>query len=73
MNLYEPLVCKRAIYGKVPYPMEKREYTIVGSGSTAVGCIDELIEFCKKNGYDKIALQDLDGNYMVDVETGEIK
>ena len=70
------LKCKRAVYGKVPYPMDMREYNILSSPNSiiheAVGCINELREWAKTNGYDKLELEDLDGTYLVDVETGKI-
>ena len=41
---------KRVIYGKKDTPEELREYTIVGSGSSAVGTKQEILEFFKSKG-----------------------
>lgn len=41
---------KRVPYGKSSTPEELREYTIVGSGSSAVGTLAEIEMFLKDRG-----------------------
>ena len=66
------LRCKRVIYAKPNIPMNKREYNLPGI-STAVGCINEVIEhIAKPHGYTHLYLEDIDGNYTVDVENSKI-
>jgi len=56
---------KRARYGwgKLIIPLHEREYTIVGSGSDAVGTIAEILEFLGNHGYKRVTLEleDTDG------------
>jgi len=46
----EVIIVKRVCYGKESTPKELREYTIVGSGSSAVGTLAEIEMFLKDRG-----------------------
>jgi len=44
----------RVIYGKKDMPLNKREYTVREFDSSAVGSIEEIMDFLKDKGYSKV-------------------
>lgn len=48
--MVEKIKVKRVSYGSDKAPVELREYTIIGSGSSAVGTLAEIEMFLKDRG-----------------------
>lgn len=65
------LILKRVMYGKPGVPLKEREYKL--EERCPAGTIDEFSEIHRSSEASYLKLIDIDGTYLCNVNTGEIK